>query len=200
MLEKLQLDAKQRNQLSRAEILEAVKKLILWIGDDPEREGLIDTPERVLKSYEEFFWGYQHEPEAVLERVFEEVAGYHDMVLVKDIRLESHCEHHMVPIIGKAHLAYIPDKRVVGISKLARLVDIYAKRLQTQETLTSQIGTTLEKVLQPKAVAVLIDAEHQCMSTRGVKKTQSRTVTRHMSGCFATDATLRMELLSLINS
>ena len=200
MLETVSSIEIERAQLSRDELLEAVRKLILWIGDDPGREGLIDTPERVLKSYEDFFWGYEIDPEAILERTFEEVAGYNDIVLVKDIRLESHCEHHMVPIIGKAHVAYIPSERVVGISKLARLVDIYAKRLQTQETLTSQIGTVIEKVLKPKGVAVLIDAEHQCMSTRGVKKTETKTVTRHMSGVFQEDPVLRTELLTLIHS
>lgn len=190
----------ERDGLSRDELLEAVRNLIIWIGDDPDREGLVDTPDRVLRSYEDFFWGYKEDPEAILERTFEEVAGYNDIVLVKDIRLESHCEHHMVPIIGKAHVAYIPNERVVGISKLARVVDIYAKRLQTQETLTAQIGTVIEKVLKPKGVAVLVDAEHQCMSTRGVRKPEAKTVTRHISGLFQDDTALRMDLLSLFSS
>ncbi len=189
-----------REDLSKDDILDAIRKLIIWIGDDPEREGLVDTPSRVLKSYEDFFSGYSINPEAILERTFEDVAGYNDIVLVKDIRLESHCEHHMVPIIGKAHVAYLPNQRVVGISKLARLVDAYAKRLQTQETLTSQIGTAIENVLKPKGVAVLIEAEHQCMSTRGVRKPETKTVTRHISGVFKDEPSMRQDLFSLIKS
>ena len=141
---------------SEEQVLKAVKTLIEWAGDDPTREGLVETPQRVLKAYNEFFSGYEMNPEEILEKTFEEVEGYDEMVIVKDIRVESHCEHHMVPIIGKAHIGYIPDKRVVGISKLARLVDVYAKRLQTQETMTAQIGQSIEKVLKPRGVAVLL--------------------------------------------
>ena len=158
---------------SEEQVLKAVKTLIEWAGDDPTREGLVETPQRVLKAYNEFFSGYEMDPEEILEKTFEEVEGYDEMVIVKDIRVESHCEHHMVPIIGKAHIGYIPDKRVVGISKLARLVDVYAKRLQTQETMTAQIGQSIERVLKPRGVAVIVDAAHQCMTTRGVHKMNS---------------------------
>ena len=156
---------------SREEAMQAVKTLIEWAGDDPTREGLVETPKRVVAAYEEFFEGYTQDPEDILRKTFEEVEGYDEMVIVKDIRLESHCEHHIVPILGTAHIGYIPNKRVVGISKLARIVDVFGKRLQTQETMTSQIATTIENVLNPKGVAVVIDAGHQCMSTRGVHKT-----------------------------
>lgn len=182
------------------EALEAVKTLILWAGDDPEREGLIDTPKRVVKSYKEFFAGYDEDPEEILSRTFEEVEGYDDAVIVRNIRVESHCEHHMVPIVGVAHIGYIPKKRVVGISKLARLVDLFGKRLQTQETMTAQIADTIEKVLQPKGVAVVIDANHQCMSTRGIHKTESSTITSRMLGTFRSDNKAREEFISLIHS
>ena len=166
---------------SREEAMQAVKTLIEWAGDDPKREGLVETPKRVVAAYEEFFEGYTQDPEDILRKTFEEVEGYDEMVIVKDIRLESHCEHHIVPIIGTAHIGYIPNKRVVGISKLARIVDVFGKRLQTQETMTSQIATTIENVLNPKGVAVVIDAGHQCMSTRGVHKTESRFCFMHPS-------------------
>ena len=156
---------------SREEAMRAVKTLIAWAGDNPEREGLIETPKRVVKAYEEFFEGYKIDPTEILSKTFEEVEGYDEMVLIKNIRLESHCEHHIVPILGKAHVAYMPKKRVVGISKIARLVDVFAKRLQIQETLTSQIAETLQSVLDPLGVAVLIDASHQCMTTRAVSYT-----------------------------
>ena len=169
---------------SREEAMQAVKTLIEWAGDDPTREGLVETPKRVVAAYEEFFEGYSQNPEDILRKTFEEVEGYDEMVIVKDIRLESHCEHHIVPILGTAHIGYIPNKRVVGISKLARIVDVFGKRLQTQETMTSQIATTIENVLNPKGVAVVIDAGHQCMSTRGVHKTESSTVTSSMKGVF----------------
>ena len=169
---------------SREEAMQAVKTLIEWAGDDPTREGLVETPKRVVAAYEEFFEGYTQDPEDILRKTFEEVEGYDEMVIVKDIRLESHCEHHIVPILGTAHIGYIPNKRVVGISKLARIVDVFGKRLQTQETMTSQIATTIENVLNPKGVAVVIDAGHQCMSTRGVHKTESSTVTSSMKGVF----------------
>tara|TARA_B100001175_G_scaffold183286_1_gene155635 strand:- start:831 stop:1475 length:645 start_codon:yes stop_codon:yes gene_type:complete len=182
------------------EALEAVKTLILWAGDDPKREGLVDTPKRVVKAYKEFFSGYEEDPEEILSRTFEEVEGYDDAVIVRNIRVESHCEHHMVPIVGVAHIGYIPRKRVVGISKLARLVDLFGKRLQTQETMTAQIADTIDTVLQPKGVAVVIDANHQCMSTRGVHKTESSTITSRMLGTFRSDNKAREEFISLIHS
>ena len=169
---------------TREEALKAVKTLISWAGDNPGREGLIDTPTRVIDAYEEFFSGYKEDPEEILSRTFEEVEGYDDIVIVKDIRVESHCEHHMVPIIGKAHIGYLPNKKVVGISKLARLVDVYGKRLQTQETMTAQIADTINKVLKPKGVVVVVDAAHQCMTTRGIKKISSSTVTSRVLGVF----------------
>ena len=184
----------------QAEAMEAVKTLILWAGDNPEREGLLDTPKRVVKAYKQFFSGYNDDPEEILSRTFEEVDGYDDAVIVRDIRLESHCEHHMVPIIGVAHVGYIPSNRVVGISKLARLVDLYSKRLQTQETMTAQIANTIDKVLKPKGVAVVIDSNHNCMSTRGVHKANSSTITSRMLGIFRTDEKAREEFISLINS
>ena len=183
---------------SEEQVLKAVKTLIEWAGDDPTREGLVETPQRVLKAYNEFFSGYEMDPEDILEKTFEEVEGYDEMVIVKDIRVESHCEHHMVPIIGKAHIGYIPDKRVVGISKLARLVDVYAKRLQTQETMSAQIGQSIEKVLKPRGVAVIVDAAHQCMTTRGVHKMNSSTVTSCMKGIFRDKETTRSEFLNLV--
>ena len=183
---------------SQEQVLKAVKTLIEWAGDDPTREGLIETPKRVLKAYNEFFSGYEMDPEAILEKTFEEVEGYDEMVIVKDIRVESHCEHHMVPIIGKAHIGYIPNKIVVGISKLARVVDVYAKRLQTQETMTAQIGNSIEKVLKPRGVAVIVDAAHQCMTTRGVHKMNSSTVTSCMKGIFRDKETTRSEFLNLV--
>ena len=154
------------------EAKEAVRTLISWAGDDPEREGLLDTPDRVVKAYKQFFAGYNEDPEAILSKTFEEVEGYDEMVIVREIRVESHCEHHIAPILGKAHVGYIPDKRVVGISKLARIVDVFGKRFQTQETMTAQIADTITKVLKPKGVAVVIDASHQCMTTRGIQKYQ----------------------------
>ena len=147
------------------EARQAVKTLLAFTGDDPEREGLIETPDRVVRAYREFFAGYEEDPEEILSKTFEEVEGYDEMVIVKNIRVESHCEHHMVPILGMGHIAYIPNKRVVGISKLARIIDVYGKRLQTQETMTAQVADIIEKVLQPKGVAVVIDAAHQCMTT-----------------------------------
>ena len=183
---------------SREEAEKAVRVLLEWAGDNPDREGLIETPKRVVKAYEQFFEGYDQNPEEVLMKTFEEVEGYDEMVIVKDIRLESHCEHHMVPILGVAHVGYIPNKRVVGISKLARIVDIFGKRLQTQETMTSQIANTIQKVLDPKGVAVVIDANHQCMSTRGVHKTTSSTVTSAMKGIFKENSVTRNEFLSFV--
>lgn len=183
---------------SEVEVLEAVRKLILWAGDDPDREGLIETPKRVAKAYKEFFSGYHDDPIEILSKTFEEVEGYDDAVIVRDIRVESHCEHHMVPIIGVAHVGYIPNNRVVGISKLARIVDVFGKRLQTQETMTSQIANIIQKVLEPKGVAVVIDASHQCMTTRGVHKHESSTVTSAMKGIFKENAVTRNEFLSFV--
>jgi GTP cyclohydrolase I len=187
------------NKPTREEAEEAVRTLISWAGDDPAREGLIETPKRVVKSYEEFYEGYGQDPEEILSKVFSEIEGYDEIVLVKDIPLQSHCEHHMVPIIGKAHVAYLPDQRVVGLSKLARVVDMYGKRLQTQETMTAQIADTIDRVLQPKGVAVVIDAEHQCMSSRGVNKHGSSTITSRMLGVFRDNQKSRMEFLNLIS-
>ena len=184
---------------SREEAMRAVKTLIAWAGDNPDREGLIETPKRVVKAYEEFFEGYKIDRTEILSKTFEEVEGYDEMVLIKNIRLESHCEHHIVPILGKAHVAYMPKKRVVGISKIARLVDVFAKRLQIQETLTSQIAETLQSVLDPLGVAVLIDASHQCMTTRGVHKPESSTVTKKMIGIFREDKILQSQFMELIN-
>jgi len=184
---------------SRAEAESAVRTLIRWAGDDPEREGLIDTPSRVVRSYEEFFAGYEADPVDILARTFEETDGYDEMVMLRGIRLESHCEHHMVPILGVAHVAYLPDRRVVGISKLARVVEAFSRRLQIQEKLTAQIANAIEEVLQPKGVAVVIDAQHQCMTTRGVHKTGVSMVTSRMIGAFRTDQALRREFLSLTN-
>lgn len=194
----LKKNVKCRNSVTEEEVQEAVRTLITWAGDDPTREGLLDTPKRVLKAFNEFFSGYREDPDKILSKTFEEVAGYDEMVVIKDIRLESHCEHHMVPILGTAHVAYIPEKRVVGISKLARIVDCYAKRLQTQETLTAQIAACIQRVLLPRGVAVVIDASHQCMTTRGVHKTSANTITSRMLGIFRTDARTRMEFLNFI--
>ena len=185
---------------SREEAEEAVRTLICWTGDDPEREGLIETPKRVVKAYEEFFEGYDIDPEEVLQKTFEEVQGYDDAVIVRNIRVESHCEHHIVPILGVAHVGYIPNNRVVGISKLARVVEIFGKRLQTQETMTAQIADTIQKVLEPKGVAVVVYASHQCMTTRGIHKTESSTITSRMLGAFRDNPETRSEFMNLINS
>ena len=185
---------------SRSEAEEAVRTLIRWAGDDPGREGLVGTPERVARAFEEFFAGYAVAPAEILQRTFEEVDGYDEMVVLRDIRLESYCEHHMVPIIGRAHVAYLPHRRVVGISKLARLVEAYAKRLQIQEKMTAQIANTLEEVLQPQGVAVVIEAQHQCMTTRGVHKTGVTMVTSRMLGAFRNDPATRREFLAMIGS
>ena len=185
---------------SREEAEEAVRTLICWTGDDPDREGLIETPKRVVKAYEEFFEGYDMDPEGVLQKTFEEVQGYDDAVIVRNIRVESHCEHHIVHIIGVAHVGYIPNNRVVGISKLARVIEIFGKRLQTQETMTAQIADTIQKVLEPKGVAVVVDASHQCMTTRGIHKTESSTITSRMLGAFRDNPETRSEFMNLINS
>ncbi len=183
---------------SRAEAEQAVRTLLAWTGDDPEREGLLDTPRRVVKAYEEFFAGYDDDPMEYLARTFEETAGYDEMVVLRDIRIESFCEHHMSPILGKLHVGYLPNKRVVGISKLARVADSYAKRLQIQEKLTAQIANCIDDVLRPLGVAVVIEAQHQCMTTRGVHKTGVRMITSRMLGAFRNDPETRREFLSLI--
>ena len=182
---------KNLNKPSREEAMEAVKTLISWAGDDPLREGLIDTPKRVVKAYEEFFAGYQKDPTDVLGKTFEDVKGYDDIVFLRDINIETHCEHHMVPILGKAHVAYLPKNKVVGISKLARVVEIFAKRLQTQETMTMQIINTIDDTLEPYGSAIMIDAKHQCMTTRGINKPNVSTITTKFSGLFANDPELR---------
>ncbi|CAG0951532.1 GTP cyclohydrolase IA [Burkholderiales bacterium] len=183
---------------SREEAEDAVRTLIRWAGDDPAREGLLDTPSRVVRSYDEFYAGYGHDPRLVLARTFEEVDGYDEIIVLSDIRFESHCEHHMAPIIGKVHLGYLPNRRVVGISKLARLVDVYAKRLQIQEKMTAQIADTLQEVLKPRGVAVVVEASHECMTTRGVHKPGVSMVTSRMVGAFRDDAMTRREFLSII--
>ena len=183
---------------TREEAKEAVRTLIRWAGDDPDREGLVETPDRVVRSYDEFFSGYAQDPREILAKTFSEVDGYDEMIVMNDIRFESHCEHHMVAIIGKAHIGYLPDRRVVGISKLARLVEVYARRLQIQEKMTVQIADTLQEVLQPKGVAVVIEAVHQCMTTRGVHKSGVSMVTSRMLGAFRDDPSTRREFLSMI--
>ncbi len=184
---------------TREEAEAAVRTLILWAGDNPEREGLQDTPKRVVDSYAEFFAGYREDPHEVLSRTFEEVHGYDDLVMLRDIRMESHCEHHMLPIIGVAHVAYLPRNRVVGISKLARVVDIFSKRLQTQETMTAQIAEAIETTLKPRGVAILIDAFHQCMTTRGVRKQNCSTITTRFTGVFEGESDYRERFLQLVN-
>lgn len=179
------------NRPSRDEAEKAVEILLRWAGDNPLREGLLDTPARVVRSYEEFFAGYTENPEQMLTRTFEEVEGYDDIVMLRDIDMQSHCEHHLVPILGKAHIAYLPKSRVVGISKLARVLDSFSRRLQTQETMTSQIANAIQNALEPKGVAILIDAQHQCMTTRGVKKSDVSMVTTQFTGDFKKDPSLR---------
>jgi GTP cyclohydrolase IA len=191
---------KKAGQPTQEEAEEAVRTLIRWAGDNPDREGLLETPARVVRSYNEFYSGYDLDPEAVLLKTFEETGGYDEMVLIRDITVESHCEHHMVPINGKAHVAYIPNNRVVGISKLARVVEIFAKRLQIQEKMTVDIALTIDRVLQPQGVAVVIEASHQCMTTRGIHKAGADTVTSHMLGAFRDDPSSRREFLAMIRN
>ena len=185
---------------SREDAEAAVRTLIRWAGDDPSREGLADTPSRVAKAYEQLFKGYRERPEEILDRVFEEVEGYDDIVLVRDIPFYSHCEHHVVPFLGKAHVAYYPSGGVVGLSKLARLVDAYARRLQTQETMTVQIAEAIDRVLQPRGVAIMLDAEHFCMSIRGVQKEGARTLTTRFTGRFRDDPAEQVRFLTLVQS
>lgn len=192
------LRASAPTAVTREQAEEAVRTLLRWAGDDPEREGLIETPRRVVDSYREFFSGYDADPEETLRRTFEETDGYDEMILLRGIRFESHCEHHMAPIIGQAHVAYLPHLRVVGISKLARLVEIYARRLQIQEKMTAQIANNIEDILEPKGVAVVIEAAHQCMTTRGVHKPGVVMVTSRMLGAFREDVATRREFLAMI--
>lgn len=197
---KLQMTPPVIARPSIEEAKQAVRTLLRWAGDDPDREGLLDTPKRVVDAYDEWFAGYHEDPAKVLSKTFEEVEDYDEMVLLKNMRFESHCEHHMAPIIGRAHIAYLPDKRVVGISKLARLLDIFAKRLQTQEVMTAQIADTIRDVLKPIGVAVVVDAKHECMTTRGVHKAETTTVTSRMHGKFKEDPRTRAEFMALIGS
>jgi GTP cyclohydrolase I len=185
---------------TQAEAEEAVRTLLRWAGDNPSREGLLDTPKRVTKAYGEWFAGYEVDPQEILARTFEEVEGYDEMVVLRNVRFESHCEHHLAPIIGKAHIAYLPDRRVVGISKLARLVDAYGKRLQIQEKMTAQIANTLNDVLQPKGVGVVIEASHGCMTTRGIHKSGLTMVTSQMIGAFREQSSTRREFLAAIGN
>ncbi|ODA68214.1 GTP cyclohydrolase 1 [Methyloligella halotolerans] len=185
---------------SRHEAEDAVRTLLAYAGDDPRREGLLDTPKRVVDSYDEFFSGYHESAHEVLSRTFDEVGGYDDIVMLRDIEVNSHCEHHMIPFIGKAHVAYFPTDRVVGISKLARVVDVFAHRLQTQETMTAQIAETIDDVLKPKGVAVMIEAVHQCMSLRGVKKPDVATITTQFTGIFKEDPAQQARFMTLVSS
>ena len=185
---------------TREEAEAAVRTMLAWTGDNPDREGLVETPKRVVRAYEQFFAGYEMDPKEVLSKVFEEVEGYDEMVIVKDIRVESHCEHHIVPILGKAHVGYLPNKRIVGISKLARVVDIFGKRLQTQEVMTAQIANDINEVLEPRGVAVVMNAKHQCMTTRGVHKPESSTITSTMLGAFRENPDTRAEFMNLITT
>jgi GTP cyclohydrolase I len=188
-----------KSNLTQADAEEAIKTLIEYLGDDPNREGLVDTPKRVVKSLKEFYAGYQLDAEEILSKTFKDVEGYDDIVILKNINFESHCEHHMVPIIGRATIGYYPNNRVVGISKLARVLDVFAKRLQTQETMTAQIVNCIDKVLSPKGVAVLIDAEHHCMTTRGVHKNNVTMTTNQFSGCFLEDVNLQDRFIKMAN-
>jgi len=185
---------------SRKKAEEAIRTLLLWAGEDTRREGLIDTPMRVARAYEDWFSGYDQNPVAYLQRTFEEVEGYDEMIVLRDIAFESHCEHHMAPIIGKAHIGYLPKNKVVGISKLARVVEAFARRFQVQEKMTAQIANCIQDVLQPKGVAVVIEAKHQCMTTRGIHKSDVSMVTSQMVGTFRKDARTRIEFLRMIDA
>ena len=191
--------AKKEHQVSDEKAEEAVRTIIQWIGEDPKREGLASTPKRVIKAFKEYFKGYKENPNQYLSKTFTEVEGYDDMVIEKNISIQSHCEHHMAPITGVAHVAYIPSSKVVGLSKLARVVEVFAKRLQTQERLTMQIAKTIMDVLQPRGVAVTIDAAHQCMTSRGVKKEKTTTITNYFLGAFKDDLSFQNRFLGYIN-
>ena len=191
--------ASKGKRVSQAAAEEAVRTLLRWAGDDPAREGLTETPRRVVEAYRDWFSGYAVDPRAYLRRTFEEIAGYDEMVVLRDIEFESHCEHHMAPIIGRAHVGYLPDGKVVGISKLARVVDVYARRFQVQEKMTAQIAQCIQRALQPQGVAVVVQGAHECMTTRGVHKRGVSMVTSKMLGCFRDDARTRAEFLNFID-
>ena len=186
------------SKISENEAMDAVKTLIKWAGDNPQREGLKETPARVIRSYKDFFSGYKSDPREILSKKFKEVEGYDEIIILKDIRLESHCEHHMVPFVGTAHVGYLPKNKVVGLSKLARLVETFAKRLQIQEKLTAQIANAIDEILQPKGVGVIIEASHLCVATRGIHKPDSKMVTSRMLGSFRNDQATRKEFLELV--
>ena len=190
----------RRNDVSREQAEDAVRTLLRWAGEDPAREGLLDTPKRVVKAYRDWFSGYETDPDAYLQRTFEEVGGYDEMIVLRDIEYESHCEHHMAPIIGKAHVGYLPDGKVVGISKLARVVDAFARRFQVQEKMTAQIARCIQDALQPRGVGVVVEGAHECMTTRGVHKRGVSMVTSKMLGCFRDDARTRAEFLRFIEA
>ena len=190
---------KQKNKISDKEAEDAFKTILAWMGEDPNREGLLETPKRVVKAFKEYFKGYNEDPNQILDKTFGDVDGYDDMVIQKNISVQSHCEHHMAPIIGKAHVAYIPKNRVVGLSKLARVVEVFSKRLQTQERLTMQIANTLMESLNAKGVAVTIDSTHQCMTMRGIKKEQATTVTNYYLGQFKDDLSYQNRYLRFIS-
>ena len=194
------LKNQKQTKVSRTEAQNAVRVLLSWAGDNPDREGLLDTPARVVRAFDEYFAGYGEDPKEILSRTFEETDGYDEMVILRDIPFESHCEHHLAPIIGKAYVAYIPDNRVVGISKLARIVEIFAKRLQIQEKMTAQIANTINETLLPRGVAVIIKGEHQCMTCRGIHKPGVDMITSHMTGLFRSNAKTRAEFLTLIDT
>jgi len=198
LVKDIEKDAPKSLKVSDKEAEEAFKTILTWIGEDPKREGLIETPRRVVKAFKEYFKGYQQNAEADLSKTFGDVEGYDDMVVEKNITMESHCEHHMAPIVGVAHVAYIPNKKVVGLSKLARTVEVFSKRLQTQERLTMQIASTLMRALDAKGVAVTIDAAHQCMTMRGIKKEKATTVTNYFLGSFKEDLSIQNRYLSYL--
>ena len=199
LVKNIEENQKKNNQISDKEAEEAIKTIVKWIGENPDREGLKSTPARVIKAYKEYFQGYNEDPSKYLMKTFTEVDGYDDMVIEKNISLRSHCEHHMAPIVGFVHVAYIPSEKVVGLSKLARVVDAFAKRLQTQERLTMQIAKTIMNVLQPRGVAVTIDATHQCMTSRGIKKENTTTITNYFLGAFKDDLGFQNRYLRYIN-
>ena len=199
LVKNIEENQKKNNQISDKEAEEAIKTIVKWIGENPDREGLKSTPARVIKAYKEYFQGYNEDPSKYLMKTFTEVDGYDDMVIEKNISLRSHCEHHMAPIVGFVHVAYIPSKKVVGLSKLARVVDAFSKRLQTQERLTMQIAKTIMDVLQPRGVAVTIDATHQCMTNRGIKKENTTTITNYFLGAFKDDLSFQNRYLRYIN-
>ena len=190
---------KKNNRPSRSEAEAAVKTLLAWAGEDVKREGLKDTPKRVVKAYEDWFSGYNEDPKEVLKKTFSELDGYDEIIMLRDIRIESHCEHHIAPFIGSAHVAYLPKKRVVGISKIARITKIFSKRMQVQEKLTAQIANCIQEVLRPRGVAVVVEAQHQCMTTRGINTPGISMVTSQLLGKFRTDASTRREFFSMIN-